>query len=101
LLRGKLFQLADEEFDLLHVACADHTHKLTHPDVTVQTCWDSDRLDLGRVGIEPRPDRLCTPTARSAAVREWANRRSYSDSIPDFVRTEWNIDLDQFADHHR
>jgi len=22
-------------------------------DPTVQTCWDADRLDLGRVGIKP------------------------------------------------
>jgi uncharacterized protein len=22
-------------------------------NATIQTCWDSDRLDLGRVGIKP------------------------------------------------
>jgi hypothetical protein len=27
-------------------------------DPTVQTCWDADRLDLGRVGIKPHPDFL-------------------------------------------
>jgi uncharacterized protein len=32
--------------------------------VTVSTCWDADRLDLGRVGIEPHPDYLCTAEAR-------------------------------------
>jgi uncharacterized protein len=53
-LRGRLFDLSDHEFHLLHRACAGHTHERTHPDVTIQTCWDADRLDLGRVGITPR-----------------------------------------------
>ncbi len=25
---------------------------------TIQSCWDSDRLDLGRVGIQPHKDYL-------------------------------------------
>ena len=48
----------------------------TEADVTVQTCWDADRLDLGRVGIRPHPRYLCTPAARSAEVIEWAHARS-------------------------
>jgi uncharacterized protein len=42
----------------------------------VQTCWDADRLDLGRVGKRPDPRRLCTPAARDRDVIEWAYRRS-------------------------
>ena len=30
---------------------AGRTHEHTHRDVTIQTCWDADRLDLGRVGV--------------------------------------------------
>jgi uncharacterized protein len=57
-LRGRLFDLADDDFQLLHYACRWHTDEETHPDVTIRTCWDSDRLDLGRVGIVPDPDLL-------------------------------------------
>src|SRR4051794_30663274 len=46
-LRGRLFDLPDDQFKLLYRACAGHTHELTHSDPTIQTCWDSDRLDLG------------------------------------------------------
>jgi len=35
-----------------------------HPSITVQTCWDMDRLDLGRVGHMPDPRRLCTKPAK-------------------------------------
>jgi uncharacterized protein len=45
--RGRLFNLTDHEFCLLHRACAGHTQERTHPDVTVQTCWDADRLEGG------------------------------------------------------
>lgn len=29
-------------------------------EILVITCRDADRLDLGRVGIRPDPERLCT-----------------------------------------
>ena len=45
-------------------------------DITVQTCWDSDRLDLGRVGIKPMADKLCTKVAKKNEVIEAAHRRS-------------------------
>ena len=63
-LRGVVFDLPDPAFRLLHRACAGHTHERTHPDITIQTCWDADRLDLGRVGITPHPSRLCTGAAK-------------------------------------
>lgn len=57
-------------------ACRLHTAGLTEGDATVQTCWDADRLDLGRVGIRPDPRRLCTAAARDAQTIEWAYHRS-------------------------
>ena len=45
-------------------------------DITVQTCWDADRLDLGRVGIRPDPRRLCTAAARNPRMIEAAFARS-------------------------
>ena len=92
-LRGRLIDLSDHEFRLLHRACAGHTHERTHPDVTIQTCWDADRLDLGRVGITPDPRYLCTEVARRPATIKWADGRATFRVIPEFVRDEWGIDL--------
>src|SRR3954471_16336201 len=75
-LRGHLFDLPEHEFRLLHRACAGHTHERTHPDVTIQTCWDADRLDLGRVGITPHPRYLCTEVAKRPATIRWADGRA-------------------------
>ena len=75
-LRDSLVDLSEEEFELLYHACAYHTSGMTEGDITVQTCWDADRLDLGRIGIMPDPRRLCTGTAREASTIEWAYRQS-------------------------
>ena len=75
-LRGSLLTLADHEFELLRFACEFHTNGLTEADTTVQTCWDADRLDLGRIGIRPDPRRLCTNAAKEASMIEWAYRQS-------------------------
>ena len=71
-----LLGVGREQAELLAFACRYHTDGGTEADVTVQTCWDADRLDLGRVGIRPHPRYLCTPAASSAEVIEWAHARS-------------------------
>lgn len=93
-LRGSTFELEDPEFHLLYRACAGHTHERTQPDLTIQTCWDSDRLDLGRVGIQPHPSRLCTDVAKRPETIKWADGRACFEVIPEFVAKEWGILLD-------
>jgi uncharacterized protein len=66
------FQLDRSGLGLLIEACHGHTNREFHDDATVQTCWDADRLDLGRVGIYPDPDRLGTAPAKRREVIEWA-----------------------------
>lgn len=94
-LRGSIFDLGHHEFGLLYKACHGHTHERTHPDVTIQTCWDSDRLDLGRVGITPHPRRLCTKCAKRPETIRWADGRASFGVIPNFVLDEWGIDLEK------
>ncbi len=92
-LRDRLFELDDHEFNLLHRACVGHTHERTHPDVTIQTCWDSDRLDLGRVGVTPHPSRLCTDAAKKPSTLKWADGRATFGVVPDLVSNDWGIEL--------
>jgi uncharacterized protein len=93
-IRGKLFDLHEHEFTLLYRACEGHTHERTHPDITIQTCWDSDRLDLGRVGIQPHASRLCTEAAKQPEMLKWADGRASFGVIPSLVQDEWGIPLD-------
>jgi len=94
-LRGNVFDLDDHEFRLLFRACEGHTHERTHPDITIQTCWDSDRLDLGRVGIMPYPSRLCTEIAKRQETIKWADGRASFGVVPTFVLEDWGIDLER------
>jgi uncharacterized protein len=43
----------------------------------MQTCWDADRLDLGRVVIVLDPRHLCTAAAKGPEVLTWSDERSY------------------------
>jgi uncharacterized protein len=62
-----LFALTELQFGLLAYACENHT-EITHTaDPTVACCWDADRLDLTRIGINPDPESLNTDTAREMA----------------------------------
>ena len=93
-LRGRLFELSDDELSLLFLACEGHTRERTHSDITIQTCWDSDRLDLGRVGVTPHPKWLSTAAAKSKEMISWADGRSRFHVVPDFVAGEWGIVVD-------
>ncbi len=92
-LRGDVFELEKDRFRLLKRACEGHTHERTHPNLTIQTCWDADRLDLGRVGIYPEASRLCTEAARNPATIKWADGRACFRVVPEFVSEEWGIEL--------
>jgi uncharacterized protein len=86
LLAGKLreyFSLDDDQLDLLITACQLHTHTQDHDNITVQACFDSDRLDLGRVGISPDPALLCTPLAKSQVAIQWASAKSQIHKLPE------------------
>lgn len=62
-----LKDVSDEEIKMLQEACRLHTieHKTGNP--TIDACFDSDRLDLWRVGIIPNPDRLATEKGKQIA----------------------------------
>jgi uncharacterized protein len=88
-LRGDLVQLDDARFDLLFEACRLHTDGHTDGDPTLQACWDADRLDLGRVGITPCPERLCTDAARQ--LLDWAHTRATDHHAPQAILDAWGI----------
>lgn len=52
-LNGLCYDLNRCSLDKLCNAIAGHSYGAISNDITIQTCWDADRLDLGRVGITP------------------------------------------------
>ena len=68
-LRGTLLKgLSDKQFKLLQEACRLHTstHRTGNP--TIDACFDADRLDLGRVGITPDPEKMATEKGKQLAT---------------------------------
>jgi uncharacterized protein len=52
--------LTEEEIGRLCFAVANHSRMLHSGNITIDTCWDADRLDLPRVGITPLPECMAT-----------------------------------------
>ena len=75
-LNGDLFKLNSKDLDLLVKACEGHSNGNTFDEITVMTCWDADRLDLGRVDIMPIPEKLCTDIAKQKTIIAWAYKNS-------------------------
>jgi len=62
-----LIPLDDIQFKQLTDACKGHTHGTRPECITINTCWDADRLDLLRVGIIPDANRLHNEEAKRIA----------------------------------
>ena len=87
--------ITQEQFDKLYHACRFHTTEHRSGDATIDTCYDADRLDLGRVGIKLDPSKMATTFGARIAqksleegiepedMREWLARASafYISSI--------------------
>ena len=67
-IRDQYIKLNDQEFLLLASAIDGHTHGKHHNDLTVLTCWDADRLDLLRVGVNPESERMSTTDAKNPEI---------------------------------
>lgn len=78
-----LLDITQEQFDKLYHACFFHTKEHQAGDATIDTCYDADRLDLGRVGMSLKPEKMATvPGAKIA-------RKSLQANVDVYEMREW------------
>ena len=77
------FDITQKQFDKLYHACKFHTTEHCSGDATIDTCYDADRLDLGRVGIELDPDKMATDFGAKIA------EESLEEGIEPKAMREW------------
>jgi len=65
--------LTHNQFSILVYAVEGHTDGVLAGNSTVGSCWDADRLDLGRVGTLPDPKYMSTKAGKKIAVAVAAN----------------------------
>lgn len=80
---AKLFEIDDERFEKLYHACKFHTHECRNDDSTISTCYDADRLDLGRVGFPLDPQKMATGFGSMIA------KQSLKERVSVFAMREW------------
>ena len=74
-LRDTLLKdLSDRQIKQLSEACRLHTVEHKTGDPTIDACFDADRLDLGRVGVTPDPERLATEIGKRLAANSVRKR---------------------------
>ena len=71
-LQSRLFQLRAEQLGLLDYACHHHAFGELSSDPTIGICWDSDRLNLWRIGLKPSERLLSTNAAKKQETIMWA-----------------------------
>lgn len=84
----KLFEITDEQFEKLYHACTHHTTERTTGDPTIDTCYDADRLDLGRVGFNLDPMKMASTTGAFVAAR------SCKEKVPPFEMRDWLMNFE-------
>ena len=67
-----LFTLDSDRLALLEHAIRNHPKGRTSVEPTIGTCWDADRLDLGRVGMRPHERYMSTKAGRRRVRRLWS-----------------------------
>ena len=79
----KRLELDADRLEKLRRACRLHTTERQTGDITVDTCFDADRLDLGRVGIYPMEEKMATDAGKKVA------RKLAQAGVPVFHQREW------------
>lgn len=69
-IKNELIHIPSDDFDKFYYACEWHTDQVAIDDVTISTCWDADRLDLGRVGFILDPQYMNSKPAQKIAKRD-------------------------------
>ena len=82
-MRGVLFDLDDARFSLLYHACKNHTTEISSGNITIDTCYDADRLDLGRVGLYLEENKMATSFGKKLAAL------SVKEKISPFQMRPW------------
>jgi uncharacterized protein len=80
---AKLFEIDDARFEKLYHACKFHTHERSNDDPTISTCYDADRLDLGRVGFPLDPEKMATSLGSRIA------KQSRKERVSVYAMREW------------
>lgn len=83
MLAGSWIKLNEHQLQLLIEACMYHSVGRVDRNLTIQTCWDADRLDLGRVGTQPKPAYLSSALAKDKEFIIAAQIRSETSFVED------------------
>lgn len=97
LYRDGIIDLPPELWMWVYQAIESHTHGVISAYPYVQVCYDSDRLDLPRVGIYPDSRFISYETYHHRELMKWSFANAVEQSIPLRVLEAWGCKLAHIA----
>lgn len=94
---AEFINLTEEEVEKAAIACEGHTNVLHNNDLDIGTCWDSDRLDLFRVGIYPEENYLNTIEAQDPDFIDERSELSEYEHVSDWAADLFS-DVEQYLE---
>lgn len=70
-MNSYLFRISSTQETRLIEAVEGHSQGALSDDLTIQICWDADRLDLGRLGLQVRPEKLGISRSLALIAHPW------------------------------
>jgi uncharacterized protein len=86
LINNDFLNLSEHKLKLLVFACEGHNSIRFNDNLTIQACWDADRLDLLRANIKPSSEYMNLAISKEKSTMDWANKRSKSNSISEIAK---------------
>jgi uncharacterized protein len=90
-IQSEHMHLSEDRLNRLTKACVEHADGFTSGDPTIGVCWDADRLNLWRLGVQPQSHLLSTEAARQPSViqraKNLAGQRMQWDEIFRFAHS--------------
>ena len=65
----KTLSIKKDQYEMLHNACRLHNMGVVSDIPTIGACFDADRLELTRCGINPRIDLMSTHMGKRIALK--------------------------------
>ena len=98
-------ELSDKQIQKLRTACYHHTFEKNAEDITVDICFDADRLDLLRCGLTPNPLMMASEigaelagvlTEAADGYKDVHDLRPYSyDILFDYVYKKYKMTIEE------
>lgn len=97
---SKIIDITNEQKEIIYEACKKHNYQQEADSLEVGLCFDADRLDLWRVGINPNDDYLHIKQSKSFEMKKFTkdmtlNNQFYTKLSTKMIAANYDLKMDK------